>query len=92
MCEYCGVKTHGTSAGIALQPTITTTVEATVHSRRRGKVTVSAALKNNQKEARVRARKSQRECSQAPEVKELGRNEKMRTHIRPDFQLSGTEN
>ena len=62
--EYCRGKTHGTSVGIALQPTITTTVEAAVHSSSRGKVTVSATLKNNQKEARVRAHKTVRERMQ----------------------------
>jgi hypothetical protein len=94
--EYYRGKTHGTVVGIALQPAITTAVEAAIHSGGRGKVTVSATLKNNQKEARVRARKKVRErlrdCSQAPAVKGLGRKEKMRTHIRPDFQLSGTVN
>jgi hypothetical protein len=47
--EYCRGKTHGTGVGIALQPTITTAVEAAVHSGGRGKVTVSATLKNNKK-------------------------------------------
>jgi hypothetical protein len=75
--EYCRGKTHGTGAGIALQPAITTAIEAAVHSSGCGKVTVSATLKNNQKEARVGARKkSGRECGQAPAVKELGRKEK----------------
>jgi hypothetical protein len=64
MCELgvrrsCRGNTHGTIVGIALQPTITTSVEAASSSR--GKVTVSATLKNNQQEARVRARKSKGE-------------------------------
>jgi hypothetical protein len=79
--------------GIALQPAITTAVEAAVHSSGRGKVTVSATLKNNRKEARVRARKKVREIMQPGTGGEgVGRKEKMRTHMRPDFQLSGTEN
>jgi len=49
--------TYGAGMGIALQPTSTTAVDAAVHSRARGKVTILAALKTNQKEARVSARK-----------------------------------
>jgi hypothetical protein len=47
--EYRRGKTHGTGVGIALQPTITTAVEAAVHSSGRGKVTVSATLKTTKK-------------------------------------------
>jgi hypothetical protein len=61
VCEYCRGKTHSTGVGIAFEPAITTAVEAAVRSSGRGKVTVSATLKNNQKEARVRTRKSQGE-------------------------------
>jgi hypothetical protein len=88
--EYCRGKTHGTVVEIALQPAITTPVEAAVHSSGRGKVTVSATLENNQKETRVRARKTVRERMQPGTGGEGFRKEKMRTHIRPDFQLSGT--
>jgi hypothetical protein len=88
VCEYCRGKTHGTSVGIAFEPAITTAVEAAVRSSGRGKVTVSATLKNNKKEAHVRTRKSQGENAAGHQR----RKEKMRTHIRPDFQLSGTEN
>jgi hypothetical protein len=55
--------THRSGVRIALQPTITTTVEAAVHSGR-GKVTISAALKNNQKEARMCALAKVREGMQ----------------------------
>jgi hypothetical protein len=86
---YCRGNTYGTIVGITLQSTITTAVEAAVYSSGRGKVTVSATLENNQKEACVRARKSQGE--NVARYQSWG-EEKMRTHIRPDFQLSGTEN
>ena len=54
--ENCRGKTHGTVMGIALQPAITTAVEAAVHSGGRGKVTVSATLKKNPKKRSARAR------------------------------------
>ena len=53
-------RTHGAGVGIALEPARTATVEAAVCSSVRGEVTISAALKTNEKEARVRARKSER--------------------------------
>ena len=59
-CECCRERTHGAGVGIALEPARTATVEAAVCSSVRGEVTPSAALKTNEKEVRVRARKSER--------------------------------
>lgn len=85
--------THGTVVGIALQSTIATAAEAAVHSSVRGKVTLSATLKNNQKEARAYAPiKSEGENAARHRRRSWGENGNKRTHIRPDFQLSGTEN
>lgn len=56
VCKHCRERTHGAGVGIALEPTVTATVEATSRSCIRGKVTVPAALKTNENEARARAR------------------------------------
>jgi hypothetical protein len=63
VCKYCMERTHSSAVGITLEPAVTAAVEAASWPIVRGKVTVPATLKTNQKEARARARKSQGEIA-----------------------------
>ena len=57
VCQYCRERTHSPGVGIALEPAVTAPVEAASRSIVRGKVTIPATLKTNEKEARARAQK-----------------------------------
>ena len=89
-CKHHREGTHGAGVGIAQEPAVTAAVKAAVWSRVRGKVTSPATLKTNEKVARTRPQVSER---MQPVTGRQGVGEKkgkMRTQIRPAFQLSGT--